>query len=83
MATGFTGTVSLSISDTAASFTGGKIYTFTSGTGEDDGVHTFTAALKTVAASPNTQSITAVSGGVTGTESGITVAAAALAQAWR
>jgi hypothetical protein len=81
---GYTGTVHFTSSDPQAMFvdasTGlaltGNNYTFTAA---DQGMHTFTATLKTA----GSQSITAtdtVTGGITGSESGIVVQPAAVAQ---
>ena len=70
-ATGYTGTVHFTSSDTAASLPSN--YTFVSG---DNGTHVFSVTLNTV--SGPTVSITAtdtVTGTITGTESGITVLA--------
>ena len=72
VATGYTGTVHFTSTDGQATLPAN--YTFTTGTGKDNGVHTFTngVTLKTV----GTQSITAtntVTPIITGTESGITV----------
>src|SRR5580698_1816907 len=64
--TGFTGTVTLSSSDSAATLTPSP-YTFVAG---DSGTHTFTVTFKTA----GTQSLTAASTGLTSAvESGITV----------
>jgi hypothetical protein len=71
IATGYTGTVTFTSSDPQAVLPAN--YTFVSG---DHGVHTFSATLKTA----GTQSITAtdtVTSSITGTQSGITVNAAA------
>jgi prepilin-type N-terminal cleavage/methylation domain-containing protein len=71
VATGYTGKVHFTSSDSQAFLPAD--YTFTAG---DNGTHTFTATLKTA----GTQSITAtdaVTGTITGTQSGITVTAAA------
>jgi hypothetical protein len=67
LATGYTGTVAFSSSDTAAVLP--AHYTFTAG---DGGTHTFAATLKTT----GTQSLTATDtlpGGLSGTQTGITV----------
>ena len=53
--TGFTGAVTLSSSDTQASFPVAT-YTFTSGSGDDNGVHTFSSTFLETA---GTQSISA------------------------
>ncbi len=71
MATGYTGTVHFTSSDGSATLPAN--YTFTGG---DAGTHVFSVTLKTA----GTQSITAtdtVTGSITGTQSGITVNAAA------
>ena len=70
VATGFTGTVALSSSDTAATFSATP-YTFTSGIGDDNGTHTFSATLNT----GGTQSIAATDSGdsLSGSESGVVV----------
>jgi uncharacterized delta-60 repeat protein len=71
VATGYTGTVHITSSDGQAGFP--VNYQFT---GTDAGVHTFSATLKTAGA----QSITAtdtVTAGITGTQSGIVISAAA------
>ena len=77
VATGYTGTVHFTSTDGAAVLPAN--YTFTTGTGADNGVHTFTngVTLKTV----GTQSITAtdtVTGTITGTQSAITVKSASI-----
>ena len=74
VATGYTGTVHFTSSDSAVSAGHGlpADYTFTTGAGDDDGVHTFDATLNTV----GTQSITATdtsNSSITGTQSGIKV----------
>ena len=69
-ATGYTGTVQFSSSDGLASLPAG--YTFTTGAGGDNGVHTFLVTLNT----PPTQTITAtdtVNSAITGTSSPITI----------
>lgn len=74
VAADYTGTASFTSSDGQAALPAN--YTFTSAIGGDIGVHTFTAALKTV----GTQSITAAdtaNASITGNESGITVNPAA------
>ena len=76
-ATGYTGTLSFQSSDPQASALAGlhSDYTFTTGPGDDNGVHTFSATLKTA----GTQSISArdtVSGSIFGTEAGIAVSTA-------
>ena len=63
IATGFTGTVTLTSSDTFASFDA-PLYTFTTGTGADDGAHTFSGILQKAGA----QSIAAASAGLTSTQ---------------
>jgi prepilin-type N-terminal cleavage/methylation domain-containing protein len=71
VATGYTGKVHFTSSDTQAGLPAD--YTFVAG---DNGTHTFTATLKTA----GTQSITAtdtVTGTITGTQTGITVTAGA------
>ena len=65
LATSYSGTVTLSSSDTQATFTP-PTYTFGVA---DDGVHTFLATLNT----PGPQSITAADTGLTGSETGIQV----------
>jgi hypothetical protein len=72
VATGYVGTVHFTSTDAQASLPAN--YTFTNGTGNDNGTHTFTngATLKTV----GNQSITAtdtVTGTITGNQSAITV----------
>ena len=74
VATGYTGTVQFTSSDTAASRPAN--YTFTSGTSGNDGVHAFPLTFETA----GTQWVTVtdtVSAKITGTQSGITVAPAA------
>jgi hypothetical protein len=71
IATGYTGTVKLTSSDPAAANV--DIYTFTSGSGKDNGVHTFGVTLKTA----GNQTITAIdttstNPTITGTSSPIT-----------
>jgi hypothetical protein len=68
--TGYTGTVHFTSSDPNAQLPGD--YTFTTGTGGDNGVHTFTATLNT----PGMQSISVTDPlfGVSGSQSGIQVA---------
>lgn len=68
VATGFTGTVTLSSTDTTATFSPTS-YTYVSGNG---GVHTFSVTFNTA----GTFSVTATSGAVVGSESGIVVAPA-------
>ena len=73
-ATGYTGTIRFESSDHQATAGAGLPfdYTFTTGTGKDNGVHTFSATLETA----GMQSITAqdtVSGTVSGTQAGIIV----------
>jgi hypothetical protein len=75
VATGYTGTIHFSSSDPLALLPAN--YTFTSGTGKDNGVHRFSATFKTT----GTQSLTAtdtVTSSITGKDSGITVAAASV-----
>ncbi len=74
VATGYTGTIHFTSSDSSVSAGNGlpADYTFTTGAGDDDGVHTFNAALNKV----GTQSITATdtsNSSITGTQSGIKV----------
>jgi uncharacterized repeat protein (TIGR01451 family) len=72
-ATGYRGTVHFTSSDTAAQLPADYLFTLA-----DNGVHTFSAALKTAA----TQSVTATdtaTAGITGTQAGITVTPAAAA----
>jgi hypothetical protein len=73
IATGYTGTVSFSSSDTQASLPAG--YTFT---GSDQGVHTFSATLKTAGAQSLTVKDTA--NNFSSSQTGITVTAAAASQ---
>ena len=77
VATGYTGTVHFTSTD-------GQVppepacplnYTFTTGTGGDNGVHTFTATLKTAGSQSITATDTEVPG-ISGTQSGITTDAA-------
>jgi hypothetical protein len=73
----YTGTVRFTSSDGQAVLPGD--YTFTTGSGNDNGVHTFSATLKTT----GTQSVTATdtaTASITGTRSGITVNPAAASQ---
>ena len=77
-AVGYTGTIGFESSDHQATAGAGLPfdYTFTTGTGKDNGVHTFSATLETA----GMQSITArdtVSGTVSGTQAGIIVKSAA------
>ena len=79
--TGYTGTVEFSSSDAQVAAGSGLplAYTFTTGSGGDDGVHTFTATLKTAA----TQSIKVSDNSVpalTASQTGIAVTAAAATQ---
>ena len=74
ISTGYTGTVHFTSSDTKATAGNGlpPDYTFTSGTGDDNGAHTFTATLITT----GPQSITATdiaNNAITGAESNIVV----------
>jgi FKBP-type peptidyl-prolyl cis-trans isomerase 2 len=71
IATGYTGTVHFTSSDGQAVLPGN--YTFTSG---DQGVHTFSATLKT-AGSWSVTATDTVTSSITGTQSGITVSPAA------
>jgi hypothetical protein len=73
IATGYTGTVTFSSSDAQATLPAN--YTFTLG---DAGVRTFPVTLKT-AGSQSISSTDTVTGSITGSQSGITVAAAAAA----
>ncbi len=78
IATGYTGTIHFESSDDQATAGAGlpPEYTFTTGAGDDNGVHVFSAVLKTA----GTQSITAqdsVTGTIKGTQSGIVVRPAA------
>ncbi|MFC6645622.1 beta strand repeat-containing protein [Granulicella cerasi] len=66
-ATGFTGTVAFTSSDSAAKF-GVTSYTFTTA---DAGAHTFTSAVQLY--TTGTQTITATSGTLTGTSNGVVV----------
>ena len=75
--TNYFGTIGFNSTDSSAVLPAD--YTFTTGSGGDNGVHTFTAALKT----PGTQSITARDSenpSITGTQSGIVVSPAAASQ---
>src|SRR5207245_5903545 len=74
VATGYTGTVQFSSSDSLGILPGN--YIFTAGPGLDNGVHTFTVTLSTVGSQWLTASDTAASS-ITGTQTGIVVAAAA------
>jgi hypothetical protein len=65
IATGFTGTVTITSSDSAATLP--SPYTFVSG---DNGVHSFTVTLNT----SGTQTVTATAGALTGSQTGIVVA---------
>ena len=74
VATGYSGTIHFTSSDSMVTVGAGlpSDYTFTTGAGADDGVHTFSATLKT----PGSQSITATdtaNSALSGTQSGITV----------
>ena len=80
-ATGYTGTIHFESSDLQATAGAGlpPDYTFTTGAGEDNGVHTFSATFKTA----GTQSITVrdtVNGTIPGTEAGIAVSPATASQ---
>ncbi len=68
LATNYTGTVSLTSTDTGASTVLPPVYTFT---GADAGVHTFTNGVTLTTA--GTQSITATAGAAVGSQTGITV----------
>jgi hypothetical protein len=71
VATGYTGTVKLTSTDPAALNLG--TYTFISGTGQDNGVHTFSVMLKTAGSQTITASdATSINPTVTGTSSPIT-----------
>src|SRR5262249_6915553 len=73
VATSYAGTVTFSSSDAQAGLP--SAYTFTTGAGGDNGVHTFSATLKTA----GSQSITATdttTSSITATQSGIQVNAA-------
>jgi hypothetical protein len=75
-ATGYTGAIHITSSDAAATLPAD--YTFTTGTGNDNGTHTFNATLATA----GTQSITATdktTSSITGSESSIVVSAGAAA----
>ena len=81
VATGYTGTIHFTSSDGHATVPGGlpSNYTFTTGTGGDDGKHSFTATLKTA----GTQSISAtdaLNNTISGTQPDIIVTAAAATQ---
>jgi N-acetylneuraminic acid mutarotase len=70
IATGYAGTVNLSSTDPAANLGG---YTFTTGTGKDNGVHTFPITLKTAGSQTITVSdATSTNPTITGTSSPIT-----------
>jgi adhesin/invasin len=73
--TGYTGTVSFTSTDTNASVVLPAAYTFTTGEGKDNGVHTFTGT--TLITTP-TQTITVTDGSITVASPDITVLAAAL-----
>jgi hypothetical protein len=70
IATGYTGTVHFTSSDGKAGLPAN--YTFTTGSGKDNGVHTFSATLKT-AGTPSITATDTKTGSITGTQSGITV----------
>jgi hypothetical protein len=73
--TGYTGTVGFTSSDTASGVSVPANYTFTSGSGADNGQHVFSATLETTSA---TQTITATdtnTNTITGTSPAITVTA--------
>ena len=71
--TGYTGTIAFSSSDGQAVFPSPNSYTFTTGTGGDDGTHAFTGAI-TLKSAPS-QTITATDSGLSmsGTSSSVTV----------
>src|SRR5207253_11509350 len=65
IATGYTGTVKLSSTDSAAAL--GGTYTFTSGAGQDNGVHAFSPILntngnQTITATDTTSTIPTIAG---------------------
>ncbi|MDE1163182.1 MAG: Ig-like domain repeat protein [Acidobacteriaceae bacterium] len=68
--TPFTGTVTFTTTDAAASFLNGTTYTFTTA---DNGAHTFTTAQGVQFNTPGSQTITATSGSLTGTSNTVTV----------
>ncbi len=70
IATGYTGTVAFASGDSQAGLPAS--YTFTTGTGKDNGVHTFSATLKTAGTQYLTATDTATSS-ITGSETGIVV----------
>ena len=74
IATGYTGTVAFASADSQAGLPAS--YTFTTGTGEDNGVHTFSATLKTAGTQYLTATDTTTSS-ITGGETGIIVQPAA------
>ena len=76
LATNFTGSVTITSSDSAATLP--STYFFTSGASGDNGVHTFSVALNTA----GTQSITATSGSTTGSQTGISVQKVTPAVTW-
>jgi hypothetical protein len=67
VATGYDGTAHFTSSDSQATLPAD--YAFTTGSGGDDGTHTFTVTLRT----PGTQSLTVTGGSLSFTQSGITV----------
>ena len=73
IATGYTGTVAFTSGDSQAGLPAN--YTFTTGTGKDNGVHTFSVTLKTAGTQYLTATDTTTSS-ITGTQSGIVVLAA-------
>ena len=81
-AASYAGTITFSVGVTDAGKTLPANYTFTTGTGNDNGVHTFSSGVTlTKAVASGGQSITATdtgTGSITGTEGGITVNAGAL-----
>ncbi len=76
VATGYTGTVAIASSDSKAGLPGS--YTFTTGTGKDNGTHTFSATLKT-AGTQYLKATDTTTSSITGTDSGIVVQAAGAA----
>jgi hypothetical protein len=80
VATGYTGTVHFSSSDNLPILPGN--YLFTSGPGLDNGVHTFAVTLNTTGSQSLTVTDT-VNPAITGSQTGIMVAAASLDGLWR
>ncbi|MGC2322709.1 MAG: kelch repeat-containing protein, partial [Terriglobales bacterium] len=70
-ATGYTGTVHFTSSDPQANLP--SDYTFTTGTGADNGVHAFNAVKLKTAGSQSISATDTVTATITGTQSGITV----------